>query len=127
MSLSNYLENAVANALRGGGNGTSFTAPAAIYAKLHTGDPGEDGTANAATETTLKEVQFGAASGGVIALSNAPSWTNVAGTEDFAYVSLWDGSTGPGTDNCLGSGAITANAVVAGDTFNLTALTITLT
>lgn len=28
MTISNYLEDAIANALRGGGNGTSFTAPA---------------------------------------------------------------------------------------------------
>ena len=44
--ISNYLENAWANTIRGGGNGTNYTAPAAVYVKLHTGAPGEDGTAN---------------------------------------------------------------------------------
>lgn len=125
MSMSNYLENAVANALRGGGNGTSYTAPAAVYAKLHTGDPGEDGTTSAAGETTRKEVQFGAASNGVISLSNSPSWTNVSTSETYSHVSLWDSST---AGNCLGSGALTASVTVtAGDTFNLTALTYTFT
>lgn len=125
MSLSNYLENAFGNALRGGGAGTSYTAPANVYAKLHTGDPGEDGTSNAAGETTRKEVTFGAASGGVISLSNSPSWTAVSTTETYSHVSIWDNST---AGNCLGSGALSSSvAVTAGDTFNLTALTVTIT
>lgn len=123
MSMSNYLEDAIANALRGGGAGTSFTAPAAVYAKLHTGDPGEAGTANTAGETTRKAVTFGASSGGVITLSNSPSWTNVSTSETYAYISLWDDVS---AGNCLGSGALTASkAVIAGDTFTLTALTYT--
>lgn len=123
MSMSNYLEDAIANALRGGGNGTSFTAPTTVYAKLHTGDPGEAGTSNAAGETTRKAVEFGAASGGVISLSNAPSWTNVSTGETYSHVSLWDHVS---AGNCLGSGSLTAPvAVSAGDTFNLTALTYT--
>ena len=125
MSLSNYLENAFGNALRGGGAGTSYTAPANVYAKLHTGDPGEDGTSNAAGETTRKEVTFGAASGGVISLSNSPSWTAVSTTETYSYVSIWDNVS---AGNCLGSGALSSSvAVTAGDTFNLTALTVTIT
>lgn len=123
--MSDYLENAIGNALRGGGNGSSFTAPAAVYAKLHTGDPGEAGTSNAATETTRKAVEFGAASGGVISLSNSPSWTNVAATETYSHISLWDNVS---AGNCLGAGALTSSvSVTAGDTFNLTALTYTFT
>lgn len=124
MSLSNYLEDAIANALRGGGNGTSFTAPANVYAKLHTGDPGEAGTSNAAGETTRQAVTFAASSGGVISLSNTPTWTSVSTSETYSHVSLWDNST---AGNCLGSGALTASkAVIAGDTFTLSALTVTL-
>ncbi len=123
--MSDYLENAIGNALRGGGNGTSFTAPAAVYAKLHTGDPGEAGTSNAATETTRQAVEFGAASSGVISLSNSPSWTNVAATETYSHISLWDNIS---AGNCLGAGALTSSvSVTAGDTFNLTALTYTFT
>ena len=94
MSMSNYLEDAIGNALRGGGNGTSFTAPAAIYTKLHTGDPGEDGTANAAGETTRKATTFGASSGGVITSNALVEWTNVSTTETYSHVSLWDASSG---------------------------------
>lgn len=123
--MSDYLENAIGNALRGGGNGSSFTAPAAVYAKLHTGDPGEAGTSNAAGETTRQAVEFGAASSGVISLSNSPSWTNVSTSETYSHVSLWDNVS---AGNCLGSGALTSSvAVTAGDTFNLTALTYTFT
>lgn len=125
MSMSDYLENAIGNALRGGGNGTSYTAPAAVYAKLHTGDPGEAGTSNAAGNTSRQAVEFGAASGGVISLSNTPSWTNVSTTETYSHISLWDNST---AGNCLGAGALTSSvAVTAGDTFTLSALTYTFT
>lgn len=125
MSASNYLENAFANALRGGGNGTSYTAPAAVYVKLHTGDPGEDGTSNAAGNTSRQAVEFGAASGGVISLTNSPSWTSVSTTETYSHISLWDNST---AGNCLGAGALSSSvSVTAGDTFNLTALTYTFT
>lgn len=125
MSLSNYAENAFANSMRGGGNGVNVTAPAAMYAKLHTGDPGEDGTANAATETTRKAVEFGAASNGVVSLSNTPSWTSVSTTETYSHISIWDNST---AGNCWGSGALTSSvSVTAGDTFTLSALTITIT
>lgn len=125
MSASDYLEQAIANALRGGGNGSSFTAPANVYAKLHIGDPGENGTANAAGNTTRQEVTFGAASGGVISLATGGAWTNVSTAETYSYVSLWDNST---AGNCLGSGALTASSTVAiGDNFSLTALTYTWT
>jgi hypothetical protein len=52
VSISNYAENAILDALF---NNTSL-AVAARYVKLHTGDPGEAGTANAAGETTRKSV-----------------------------------------------------------------------
>lgn len=124
MSLSNYLEDAFANTLRGGGNGVSFTAPTAVYAKLHTADPGEAGNSSAAGETTRQAVTFGAASSGVISLSNTPTWTNVSTSETYSHVSLWDSST---AGNCLGSGSLTSpKTVAAGDTFTLSALTVTL-
>lgn len=123
MSMSNYLEDAVANALRGGGNGTSLTAPSAVYAKLHTGDPGEDGTANAAGETDRLEVEFDASSNGVISLTAPVTWTSVNTSETYSHVSLWDHVS---AGNCLGSGALTTpKAVTAGDDFELDSLTYT--
>lgn len=124
MTISNYLENAWANSIRGGGNGSSFTAPANVYAKLHLGDPGEDGTSNAAANTTRQEVTFGASSNGVISLATGGAWTSVSAAETYSHVSLWDNST---AGNCLGSGAMAASKTVAvGDNFTLTALTYTL-
>jgi hypothetical protein len=125
MSLSNHAENAFANALRGGGNGSNVTAPAALYAKCHTGDPGEDGTSNAASHTTRVEVQFGAASNGVISLSNSPSFTSMTAAETISHLSVWDNST---AGNCWGSGALSSSVTVAiGDTLSISAFTLTLT
>lgn len=119
MSISDYAENKLLGTL---GN-TSFTV-AATYIKLHTGDPGENGTANAAAETTRKAVTWNAPSGGSMAASATVSWTNVSTTETYTYWSLWDAST---AGNCLWSGALSASAAVtAGDNFDITALTLSL-
>lgn len=121
MSFSNYLENKLLDHVF---RNTSYTPPTTVYTKLHTGDPGEDGTANAATETTRKASTWSAASGGSISLSATVSWTNVAATETYSHISLWDASS---AGNCLGAGALTASkAVTAGDNFDLTALTISV-
>lgn len=121
MSVSDYAEAKLVDAWIGT---TSFQATA-CYVKLHTGDPGETGVSNAATETTRKLVTFGAASVGTgTATSNsACTWTNVAGTETISYVSFWDAVT---VGNCLGSGALTASkAVIAGDTFTIASGSLT--
>lgn len=122
MSASDFAENEIADWL--GANGAPSTVTN-VYVKLHIGDPGEAGTSNAAGETTRQEATFNAASGGVVALTATVSWTNVSTSETYSHVSLWDNST---AGNCLGSGAMTAPvAVVAGNDFDLTALTITVT
>jgi hypothetical protein len=119
MSISNYGELAFLNTLRN----TSF-AVTAPYVKLHLGDPGEDGTANPAAETTRKAITFSAASAGSMASSATVTWTNVSNTETYSYWSLWDAST---AGNCLWSGAFSSSAAVtAGDTFQITSLTLTL-
>lgn len=118
MSLSNFLEDALLDHIRGG---TAYTQPTSLHIKLHIGDPGETGTANAATETTRKTATFGAASSGSMALSNSPlEWALVAATETYTHFSVWDNST---AGNCLGSGALSAPAAMtAGDTFRVTSL-----
>lgn len=99
-------------------NQTNYTAPTALWIKLHTGDPGSAGTSNAATETTRKDATsaFAAASGGTCSSNVDLTWTSVAGTEDFTHYSVWSASSG-GT--FYWSGTITANSVTAGDTFTL--------
>lgn len=119
MSISNYAELAMLNALRN----TSF-AVAATYLQLHIGDPGEDGTANGASESTRQSVSFAAASSGSMASSANVTWTNVSATETYTHWSMWDASS---AGNCLWTGSLASSASVdAGDTFQITSLTLTL-
>lgn len=119
MSISNYAELAFLDTL----SGTSFSV-ANTYVKLHTGDPGEAGTANAASNTSRQAASWSAASGGSKATSATMSWTNVPTTETYTHWSLWDNST---AGNCLWTGGLSSSAAVtAGDTFQITSLTLTL-
>jgi hypothetical protein len=119
MSISNYAENKLLDTLRA----QSFSV-SNVYVKLHTGDPGEEGTSNAATETTREEVSFDAAASGSMASSATVEWTNVSTTETYSHFSLWDNLT---AGNCLWTGALSSSAAVtAGDTFQITSLTLTL-
>lgn len=121
MSISNYAELKILDHLTGK---TAWTAPTAVYIKLHTADAGEDGTANAATNTTRQSVSWNAAASGAIAASATISWTNVSTTETYSHWSAWDASTG---GNCLWTGALSSSAsVTAGDTFQITSLSLSL-
>lgn len=122
VGISTYLANAWLDAL---GNATSFSVTTA-YVKLHVGDPGANGTGNAATETTRKAVSFAAASNGSLASDADVTWTNIAGSQDATHFTAWDSLT---TGNFLFSGTITANAYTAGDTYTITSgnLTVSLT
>lgn len=114
MSFSDYLENELLDHVFAP---AAYTAPTNIYAKLHLGVPGEDGTGNAAVETTRQEATFGTASAGAIANDAAVEWTSVSTTETYSHISLWDNST---AGNCLGSGALAASkSVTAGDDFTI--------
>jgi len=124
MTISNYLELQLLDTLDGSGQAYSASA---TYLKLHIGDPGEDGTANPAVETTRKVCTFTGAStisGVGTKVSTGAEWTLVAATETYTHWSMWDASTG---GNPLWYGALSANAsVTAGDTFEITSLTLTL-
>lgn len=110
--LSSYLANQLLNAVA---NATAYSA-ANVYIKLHTGDPGANGTANAATETTRKEATFTTASSGSITSDADITWTNISGSEDATHFSAWDDIS---TGHFLFSGTITGNAYVAGDTYSI--------
>lgn len=111
--LSNYLCNSILNAV---GNNTSL-AVAVPYVKLHVGDPGSAGTANAATETTRKAISFAVASAGAIASDADISWTNISGSQDATHFTVWDDVS---AGNFLFSGSVTAGAFTAGDTYTIT-------
>lgn len=115
MSLSNYLETAVLNAIF---NNASL-AVANRYAKLHTGDPGEDGTANAATETTRKSITGAAAVGNTFTSTNNLVWSTLPATETFSHISIWDHVS---AGNCLWVGALVSPiAKSSGQTFTIAA------
>jgi hypothetical protein len=121
MSISNYAELKILEHTTGK---TAWTIPSNVYVKLHTGDAGEDGTSNAASEATRKEAAWATASSGSIATSATLEWTNVASTETYSHWSMWDALT---SGNCLWTGALSSSAAVtAGDTFQITTLTLSL-
>jgi hypothetical protein len=121
MSISNYAELKILDHTTGR---AAWTIPTNVYVKLHTGDAGEAGTTNAATETTRKVAAWSAASSGSIATSATLEWTNVAATETYSHWSLWDDVS---AGNCLWTGALSSSAAVtAGDTFQITSLTLSL-
>jgi len=96
---------------------TSFSY-AAVWVKLHTGDPGTAGTSNAATNTTRQQATFGSAAASR-AISNTVllEWTAVPATETYSWVSLWTASSG-GT--FLGRDDLASPiAVPAGSTFTI--------
>lgn len=122
MTIANYAENAILDALF---NNASL-AKAARYVKLHTGDPGETCTANAAAETTRKSLTGAAASGGVFTSVNALTWATYPAAETITHVSIWDDPT---AGNALWSGPLAAPKTVAiGDTldFAVGQLTVSL-
>ncbi|MGW2666115.1 phage tail fiber protein [Nocardia tengchongensis] len=115
------LANKVLDHLRGG---TAWTQPSGLYVKVHLGDPGSAGTANASAVTTRSQATFSAAASGAIALTGTnPSWSMTA-SETVTHVSVWDAST---SGNFLWSAALSASkAVVNGDTLTLTSLGFSL-
>lgn len=120
--LSTYLANSFLDSL---GNATAFSV-SNVYVKLHTADPGSDGTANPALETTRKAVSFGSATAGGLSSDSAITWTNIVGSEDATFFTAWDSLT---AGNFLFSGTITGNPYTAGDTYTISssALTVSLT
>jgi len=108
------------------GANTALDAVMSAYPwlKLHIGAPGVAGTSNPAVETTRKQVSWSPASAGAGTSSAQVQWTNVAGSEDYTYGSFWSASSG---GNFGFSGAVTANAVAAGDTFTIAAGNVDLT
>jgi hypothetical protein len=93
-------------------------ANAAVWVKLHLGDPGSAGTSNAAVETTRQQATFGSAAASR-AISNTAviEWLNVSTTETYTHISLWTASSAGtflGRDDLSSSAAVTA-----GDTFRI--------
>lgn len=103
----------------------AWSEPAAIWIKLHTGDPGANGTANAAANTTRKQASFAAASGGSITTDDDLEWLNVPNAETYSHWSAWDDET---AGNFVVSDDLAASrAVLVGDNFVIAAGDIDVT
>lgn len=91
---------------------------ATLYAQLHTGDPGTNGTANIATETARKSFTRAAASGGATANAGIIEWLNYPANETITHVTVWSASSG-GTCWLIVDNANTA--VLIGETVQILA------
>jgi len=93
------------------------------YIQLHVDDPGVDGTANGATETTRKVISLGTPAAGVVTNDTPITWTAISGSQDATYFSLWTAST---AGTFLFSGTITAPAYTAGEDYEIEAGGLTI-
>jgi len=87
-------------------NADTITAPSTVYAGLHTGDPGEDGTANELVGNGYSRTA--GAFGNVSVIGDAVSITNNAAIDfgpataswgTITHMSIWDSASG--STNCL--------------------------
>lgn len=118
------LASAQANAYLNTFRATNITAPSSVYLKLHTGDPGSAGTANASAVTTRNAITFAAASAGSMSLSSVGSFSMTT-SETITHISIWDAST---AGNLLQTCALTASVpVINGSTLSFSSLTLSFT
>lgn len=125
MSISNYLEDSLLNLVL---RNTTFPPITAVYASLHTADPGETGTGSPIASSPRFAVTFAAAASATAA-NSATASVVCSATGTITHLGLWDASS-TATANHLWSGALTASKTVAnvGDTVTLAvgALTVNL-
>lgn len=104
--------------------GVDYPGNAAVWVKLHIGDPGAAGAGNVAGNTTRQQATFAASASGANASNADVVWTNVSTAETYSDVSYWTASS---AGTFLGSAALTANKLVAvGDTFTIPTGSLTM-
>lgn len=121
------LANPWLSSMRGGGNGVTFTAPAALFEQLHVTDPGASGTSGVSSTTARQSIAWAGPSAGSMGLSTVPSWTSWAGTngESVAGSSSWSASS---AGTFYHSAQFTAPKTVnTGDTLSVATKTFALT
>ncbi|NNU89756.1 hypothetical protein [Anoxybacillus sp. CHMUD] len=109
-AISNYLENALINAVL---RNTPYTSPSAVYLALYTSDPTD---ANTGTEVTggsyqRQQITFSAPSDGMVSNSNEilfPVATDNWGT--VTHIGILDAATG---GNLLFYGAVTTPKTIS--------------
>ena len=124
-AMSNYLENAVINAVL---RNTTYTSPTTVYVALFTTDPTDANTGTECTGSSYvrKAMTFGAPSNGVSSNSSAVEFdqaTTSWGT--ITHMGLYDAST---SGNLLFHGALTASKVIdTGDVFKFASAALAVT
>lgn len=115
-ALSNYLENALINAVL---RNSAYSSPATVYVALATSDPGEAATGGSMNEVANSgsyarvAVTFGAPSNGAATNSGAVTFTTATGNwGTVTHFALVDSGT-HGAGNVLFYGALAASKTVA--------------
>lgn len=112
----------VANAMLNWLRGTAPASVAGLFVKLHLGDPGSAGTANASVMTTRRQATMNAASGGSMTLASmSASWT-FAATETITDISIHDNVSAG--NFLISAQLVTPRNVFSGDTATMVTLTI---
>ena len=113
--MSNYLENAVVNAVL---RNTTYTSPATVYVALYTTDPtdADSGTEVSGGSYARQAVTFGAPSNGVTTNSGNVTFPTATGSwGTITHIGLRDASTG---GNLLFHTALDASKTIGtGDVF----------
>lgn len=124
-AMSNYLENALINAVL---RNTSYTSPSVVYVGLYTSDPTD---ANTGTEVSggsyaRKAVTFGAPSNGASSNSALIEFNQATGNwGTVTHMGILDASTG---GNLLFHGALTSSKTIeTGDVFKFDASSLSVT
>lgn len=124
-AMSNYLENALINAVL---RNTSYTSPSVVYVGLYTSDPTD---ANTGTEVSggsyaRKAVTFGAPSNGASSNSALIEFNQATGNwGTVTHMGILDASTG---GNLLFYGALTSSKTIEnGDVFKFDASALSVT
>jgi hypothetical protein len=108
---------------------TAFTAPAATWVELHTGDPGANGTANVSVGSTTRlqvtTANWTNAASGVLAMTAAIGpWTNGGTSETLTHIAVFSASS---AGTFYWSAALTSSqAWASGNTFTLNTNTVTM-
>ena len=130
VGVSNFAANGWLNTIKS--TGTSFNVAGGVFTQLHTQPPGAAGQTSVSSTTTRPAITFTAATTGVLVnggTSSQPSWATWAGTngEVVSHVTFWDTALGT-AGNFLWSSSLSSNKTInTGDTFTLTAATLTIT
>lgn len=107
MTISNYLEDKLLDLVL---RNATFPAITAVWASIHTGDPGETGTASPLASCPRFPVVFNAAASATSVNATAASVVTSASAAAITHIGLWDGSA-TATANHLWSGAMSSGGV----------------